>query len=238
MESLIILQLIAHFVSDFDLQSQAWCDAKSKRCFCLAHFQHALVIFLVHWGLSFSWAFVLPALCIAVIHFLLDQLKSRVGRVRSVGALQRHVFFIDQALHIVAVLVVGLCYIKLGGPLASFLPPSGMVAALLAFVLCGTTGNFFVKHLMASFGVLVPESKTGDDEDLENAGKLIGVAERYITLLMILANQYAAIGLLIAAKSILRFETAKKNEYVLVGTLLSFGLAFFVGALLRFWGAF
>ena len=65
-----------------------------------------------------------------------------------------------------------------------------------------------------------------------NAGKVIGVMERFVTLALILMGQYEAVGLLIAAKSILRYNNNQKTEYVLVGTLLSFGFAILIGALI------
>jgi len=67
----------------------------------------------------------------------------------------------------------------------------------------------------------------GDNkEDLPNVGKLIGLAERTITLTLVLLGQFEAIGFLIAAKSILRYgEKTQQTEYVLIGTLLSFGIA-------------
>ena len=53
---------------------------------------------------------------------------------------------------------------------------------------------------------------------------------------MILLSQYEAIGLLVAAKSILRFvesknseDVQKKSEYVIIGTLISFGLTLMIG---------
>nr|WP_320119540.1 hypothetical protein [uncultured Marinifilum sp.] len=80
----------------------------------------------------------------------------------------------------------------------------------------------------------VPKSLNAGDEnkDLPNAGKLIGLMERFLVLALILVNQYSAVGLIIAAKSILRFRDNKKNEYVLVGTLLSFGIATLLGILI------
>jgi phosphate/sulfate permease len=56
--------------------------------------------------------------------------------------------------------------------------------------------------------------------------------ERFVTLALILMGQYEAVGLLIAAKSILRYNNNQKTEYVLVGTLLSFGFAILIGALI------
>jgi hypothetical protein len=44
-------------------------------------------------------------------------------------------------------------------------------------------------------------------------------------------TQYEAVGFLIAAKSILRYEGKKtsKTEYVLIGSLLSFGIGIIIG---------
>jgi hypothetical protein len=52
---------------------------------------------------------------------------------------------------------------------------------------------------------------------------------------LILFDQFAAIGFIIAAKSVLRFrdtDTAK-TEYLLIGSLLSFGIAIFFGVICR-----
>ena len=56
--------------------------------------------------------------------------------------------------------------------------------------------------------------------------------ERLIILLFVIIGQYEAIGLLVAAKSILRFKEMnepEQSEYVLVGTLISILLALGVG---------
>lgn len=82
-------------------------------------------------------------------------------------------------------------------------------------------------------------SKKIDDPEnnLANAGKWIGIAERVIVLIMVLQNQYSAIGLVIAAKSILRFSEKDrqevKTEYLLIGTLLSIGIAILTGLLVK-----
>jgi ABC-type proline/glycine betaine transport system permease subunit len=60
---------------------------------------------------------------------------------------------------------------------------------------------------------------------LANAGKWIGILERTLILIFLLQNQYAAIGLLITAKGLLRFsekeKQEQKTEYVLIGSLIS-----------------
>ena len=68
-----------------------------------------------------------------------------------------------------------------------------------------------------------------------NAGKLIGTLERVISLALILVDQFAAVGFIIAAKSLLRFrDTATaRTEYLLIGTLLSFGIVILLGIICK-----
>ena len=66
-----------------------------------------------------------------------------------------------------------------------------------------------------------------------HSGELIGWLERGLMLLFVVMSQYEAIGFLIAAKSILRFNEAssgsEKSEYVLTGTLLSLTISMCLG---------
>jgi hypothetical protein len=68
---------------------------------------------------------------------------------------------------------------------------------------------------------------------LANSGKWIGTAERIIIFIFVLNNQFSAIGLLVAAKGIIRFNEKDrqeiKTEYLVIGTLMSVGLAIITG---------
>ncbi len=72
-------------------------------------------------------------------------------------------------------------------------------------------------------------------KSLPNAGKFIGIIERLFVLVFIILGRWEAIGLLITAKSVFRFNDLKQSnnrkltEYILIGTLLSFGLAIITG---------
>ena len=78
------------------------------------------------------------------------------------------------------------------------------------------------------------------EDSLESAGKYIGTRERLFVFGFILLNQWSAIGLLIAAKSVFRFgdlsraKDRKLTEYILIGTLISFGLAIFIGPVYQY----
>ncbi len=70
-------------------------------------------------------------------------------------------------------------------------------------------------------------------ENLASAGKWIGIVERTIILIFVLYGQYSAIGLLVAAKGIIRFNEKDrqeiKTEYLVIGTLMSIALAIVTG---------
>jgi len=76
-----------------------------------------------------------------------------------------------------------------------------------------------------------------DHKSLPNAGKYIGILERLFVLLFIIIGRWDAIGLLITAKSVFRFNDLKETnnrkltEYILIGTLVSFALAMLTGLL-------
>ena len=93
---------------------------------------------------------------------------------------------------------------------------SGLITATMA-------GGPAVGHLMARF------KSDAQPEGLEYAGRIIGLMERGLIFLMVMIGESSGIGFLISAKSILRFDTVsrdqKLSEYVIIGTLASFGWA-------------
>jgi len=97
------------------------------------------------------------------------------------------------------------------------------LAFIAGLLLATFAGGHVVARLVARW------SDELENDGLKNAGRLIGLLERAIIFMLVLAGQPAGIGFLIAAKSILRFETTsndqKTSEYVIVGTLASFGWA-------------
>jgi hypothetical protein len=76
-------------------------------------------------------------------------------------------------------------------------------------------------------------------EGLANGGKIIGWLERALILIFVLANQFAGIGFLVAAKSIFRFgefkesENRKEAEYIIIGTFASFLYAILIILILK-----
>lgn len=76
-------------------------------------------------------------------------------------------------------------------------------------------------------------------QGLPNAGKWIGYFERVLILTFIITDNIEGVGFLLAAKSIFRFGELNKakeikiTEYMLIGTLVSFSIAFISGVVVE-----
>ena len=225
----LILQLLAHLVSDFYLQTETSCKSKADNAFKSRHlYYHSLITFACAWLFSLSLGYWWAALMISVLHLIIDGLKSVCKNVR--GA-----FFIDQLLHlavIVAAVVIynNVCEITL----PAWLPETKVLLWIVAFVFCLRPANFFIQNIFKETKITVPTNGE-ENQSLPNAGHVIGNVERMLTLVFVVLGQYEAIGFLLAAKSLLRFRETDtvKSEYVLVGTLLSFGFAILVGVAVK-----
>jgi cytochrome b subunit of formate dehydrogenase len=75
---------------------------------------------------------------------------------------------------------------------------------------------------------MLKKKENEENEELDNieynAGRIIGMLERIIIFFLVIAGQFTAIGLVIAAKGFTRFKELEDRqfaEYVLVGTFLS-----------------
>jgi uncharacterized membrane protein YidH (DUF202 family) len=84
------------------------------------------------------------------------------------------------------------------------------------------------------------ENKKDKEDSLEHAGSYIGILERLFVFLFVVLDFWVGIGFLLAAKSIFRFgdlsraKDRKLTEYVLIGTLVSFGMAMLIGLIFNY----
>jgi hypothetical protein len=166
------------------------------------------------------------------VHFLTDVLKSyfqlKFRRKES------FYFFVDQIVHLISLTLISLTYYYNCGVDFLYDIQIKYIAIAAGFIFCAKPSNILIKNIFNSLEISIPTIAASEDEnkDLPNAGKLIGLMERFLVSALILVGQYSAVGLIIAAKSILRFRDNKKNEYVLVGTMLSFGISAILGILI------
>lgn len=238
---LILLQFIAHLFADFIFQPQSWSVNKRKNILTAYHIYHGVVVFLMAYLLSFDLGFWWAALLLAVVHFITDIIKSYLEVKAQKNSKNNNYFFIDQLTHIAFLVLISILYNHCND--INFILDLPFKATLIAgaFVFCSKPSNLFIKNIFTAFSIDIPKKNeleepqvesNNDDQSLPNAGKLIGIVERFLVLALVLVGQFSAVGLIIAAKSILRFRSPIKNEYILVGTLLSFGIAVLIGILI------
>ncbi|MGH1423405.1 MAG: DUF3307 domain-containing protein [Pseudooceanicola sp.] len=215
--------LFAHVFADFVFQTR-WMVAHKRNLFVML-FHAGIVLITAMTAVGHTEANILVAL--AGAHLFIDMVKTW-GMRDSAGA-----FLGDQIAHLVTIVVAAWIVPDLWGTgvwaMQTAVPP---VLILHMMVLTGGTilairaGGAVVSKLMAPFG----EGFTSGG--LPNGGHMIGVLERTLIFVLVLFGQPASIGFLIAAKSVMRFETASKEqraaEYVIIGTLASFAWAFVV----------
>lgn len=223
MYKLLILQLLAHLVSDFYLQTAKSCQSKADNAFKSGHlYIHVLITFACAWLFSLNVDFWWAALMIAVLHLLIDGLKSICKNVK--GA-----FFYDQLLHLAVIIAAVVTYNNIGeASFPTWLPETNVLLWIVAFVFCLRPANFIIQNIFKEAKISIPDNGT---QSLPNAGRVIGNVERMLSLVFVMLGQYEAIGFLLAAKSLLRFRETDtvKSDYVLVGTLLSFAIAILAG---------
>tara|TARA_R110001583_G_scaffold21469_2_gene81562 strand:+ start:15524 stop:16243 length:720 start_codon:yes stop_codon:yes gene_type:complete len=229
---LLLLQFIAHLLGDFIFQPHNWTIKKKKAAFTWYHLWHALVIFVFSYTLSFDYGFLKSAILLSIIHLFTDVLKSFL-QVKT-NKKDSFYFFADQIVHLLVMVLISILYYYNNSLDFIYEIPFKYLAMTAGFIFCAKPANILIKNIFASLEIETPTVTNNNDEnkDLPNAGKLIGIMERFLVLALILVGQYSAVGLIIAAKSILRFRDNKKNEYVLVGTMLSFGIATILGILI------
>ena len=138
-------------------------------------------------------------------------------------------YLADQLLHLAsfAAAAAAAVYIKFPAQdlfLAGFfrdilsLEPGIAVRWVGILLLICKPANITVKRILAPYK---PREQTGV---FKNAGALIGSLERILIVILVGAGQFAAIGFVLTAKSVARYEKLKEQdfaEYYLLGTLLS-----------------
>ncbi|HLT49835.1 MAG TPA: DUF3307 domain-containing protein [Aequorivita sp.] len=230
-KELLLLQFIAHLCLDYFFQTDKLAKQKNTIGFKSPFlYWHALVYFALAWLFSLQISFVLAAGIIAITHFLIDGFKRYLNNSRYLG---RYAFFIDQAAHLAILTLVVVLFDKWYGinPSIDVSINFKYLLIITGYLVCLKPANIFIREVFKA-----TEIQVSSDNEMPNAGKVIGVLERILTLTFIIISQYSAVGFLIAAKSILRYGNNEtlKTEYVLIGTMLSFGIAVIAGIIINF----
>jgi hypothetical protein len=226
--------LIAHILGDFVFQPYKWVkdkkDNKYRSKYLYLHAGvHALALVLM---LGFNKAYWIGVIVIVITHLIIDLLKVYLENKSNV----RLLFIIDQIAHLTIIAMVVHLYQPYTFTFEAFNNPK-LLLFIIAILSVTIVSSIIMKIFMQPFNIA--EMKSDDEENksnsLANAGNYIGILERLFVFGFIVIQQWQVIGFLFAAKSVFRFndlsqgKDRKLTEYILIGTLMSFGLAILIG---------
>jgi Protein of unknown function (DUF3307) len=167
---------------------------------------------------------------------------------RAWSARPAALFVVDQLAHL-AVLVVAWYLLLFDAPVTSFwndvavwvsrhADPTAFYHLVLGTVVLLDLAIVNVRAAALMIGTLVRAPQPPNDlapmtsAPEARVGAVIGILERVIVVALVLVGQYAAIGLVVTAKTIARFrqlEDRQFAEYYLLGTLASIATAILTG---------
>jgi len=236
-ELVFLLKLIlAHLVTDFILQPTSWIEERYRLHFASPRlYLHALITAVFAW-IIIGWQYWWVAIIILVTHMLIDAWKSY--RKENLTY-----FLWDQGLHILV--LTGCWYFSfihwtdIQQTWQRFSSQPESWKNLTGLVFLTMPASILVEQFTKQWRDKIKDGndQVSGNESLANAGKWIGIIERIIIFFLVLHDKYEAIGLLVAAKSIIRFNEKDrpeiKTEYLVVGTLVSIGLAMLTGWLIK-----
>ncbi|WP_343707841.1 DUF3307 domain-containing protein [Flavobacterium sp.] len=225
---LFIKLLLAHLLGDFIWQPNSWvADKEIKKHKSIYLYIHILLHGALAAILVGEINFIPYAVIIAVTHGIVDLIKLNFQKNKT----KRTWFVVDQIAHIL--ILIGIALLYENKPIPSFWQDNQFWILLTGFLLLTKPTSIFIKTIIS---IWAPESKNSNqDNSLIAAGNYIGILERLFVFGFILTGHFEAIGFLLAAKSIFRFGDLKEakdrklTEYVLIGTLISFGIAILAG---------
>lgn len=236
MTILALKLILAHFIGDFVLQPAHWVEDKLQKKGRSKYLYFHIGVHLLTLLFILQFQYLGAVAFIVVTHYLIDLGKLYLTNMKN----YRWLFVADQVLHLSV--IAGIVYWVEPFPIdfAELLGEKNLL--LITFLVFVTfVSGIIMRMLLAPYiDEIAKEDESGEGGSLKNAGTYIGMLERLFVFGFILIQQWAAIGLLIAAKSVFRFgdlnkgKNRKLTEYVLIGTLLSFGLAMLSGMLYRY----
>jgi len=224
MIALAIKLLLAHVIGDFVLQPDSWVKDKKEKTFRSPYFYlHGLIHFIaLLFLLEFNMGYIMPIIIIVISHLIIDLVKLSLDNEKN----SRRLFFMDQFAHLLVISLVVNYYREGEFGMVELFSTANLLFALAVFSV-SIVSAILMRVIMSKWAM----DDVRAEDALQNAGKYIGILERLFVFGFILVNQWSAIGFLITAKSVFRFgdlsraKNRKLTEYILIGTLISFGLA-------------
>jgi hypothetical protein len=246
-KEILVCLAAAHFLGDFLFQSDGDASGKASLPILL---KHGTIVAALGYVLCGIWDLWSIPLAIFLTHSAVDYIRVTIKRENA------YLFITDQAVHLAVIIAVifivskktipisnpSIFWVELLGKwfLEFLILVSGLAVCIKAGgILIGLAVTPFTDELQRD-RERTRENEAGLSRGFETGGKIIGYLERSLIFLFILTGQPGSIGFLIAAKSILRFGEIKDRqnrleaEYIIIGTLMSFGYGLFIAYMTKF----
>jgi hypothetical protein len=229
---LFIKLLLAHLLGDFIWQPNSWVTDKEikkhKSIYLYFHILlHGVLAAILVWEISF----IPYAILIAITHGIIDVIKLNFQKPKT----KRIWFIADQIAHIL--ILIGITLLYQNKSIIYFWKDNEFWILWTGILFITKPVSIIIKTIISIWS---PENENAHaDNSLAHAGNYIGMLERLFVFSFILTGHFEAIGFLLAAKSIFRFgdlqeaKDRKLTEYVLIGTLISFGIAILTGLIVQ-----
>ncbi|MGB5418134.1 DUF3307 domain-containing protein [Algibacter sp.] len=228
MLALAIKLILAHLIGDFIFQPNKWVlhkeTHKHKSKYLYWHILVHLVALIV--VLQFEFKYWLALVIIPISHYVIDVIKLHLMPKLN----NRLLFGLDQMAHLLIIALVVRIYQPYVIDINTLFTPQ--ILLFITSLLCITkVSSIIMKTIISKWDL----SEYTKEASLADAGAYIGILERLFVFMFIITNHWEGVGFLIAAKSVFRFgdlskaKDRKLTEYILIGTLLSFGLAIAFG---------
>lgn len=234
---IFLILLSAHIVGDFYLQTERLAKKKEKYwkallVHCVLYAMMCIVIILPVW----SKYMLAGMLVMSISHALIDTAKYfyiKRLKVRKVNINTGKIYIVDQFIHIMLMgvialwVVINIDKITLNQYVKNILDivevsPYSLLVWVVILLSVDKPCNITIKKILA---VYKPRNQMKIRVKEKRVGAFVGLLERLIIIILLWNGQYSAIGLVLTAKSIARYNAISENvdfaEYYLLGTLLS-----------------
>lgn len=236
---MFIVLLIIHILGDFYFQTEYMAENKREKFkWVIIHLVvYSIVALSLFKGImpgapqKYVWYFIISHSVIDVMKFVGYSCKYINEKIFMNN--DGKVFIIDQLLHISIIFVIvyymrecsinDLYNIQIR-KLFDVLDISeiSLLSWIVKILLIHKPVNILIANILCQYK---PEEKADEDKNTKKTGRFIGTLERIIMTIFISIEQYSAVGLVLTAKSIARYDKISKDqefaEYYLLGTLLS-----------------
>lgn len=227
MFELILKITLVHLIGDFVLQTNNMVEDiennkfKSKYLYLHILIHLSLILIIT----KFDNQYIIPAIALSVSHLIIDIItkiiiKNKISNINNLA--------LDQTLHSITIAIFIKYFYAYRLDLDAIFNSKNYLL-LIALISITCVSSILIKKIIEIFNYPLP------NDGIKDAGKYIGMLERLFIFVFVITSFWEGIGFLLAAKSIFRFGDLKENkeikltEYILIGTLISFGVAIFIG---------